>query len=173
MEDQDVKVESVIFVPSTRGGMLTRKLRDREVELAKLTGFSIKFQEAGGTQMIRMFNTNLGGGLHCGRKPCPPCDSSEEGRRGDCRAQNLVYESVCTLCNPSIRQEDMKAGREGVYIGETSRTMHERSKEHQKDASDFSPKSHQVKHWMNSHPEENSQPPFRIRTVKRYRDCLS
>ena len=173
MEDQDVKVESVIFVPSTRGGMLTRKLRDREVELAKLTGFSIKFQEAGGTQMIRMFNTNLGGGLHCGRKPCPPCDSSEEGRRGDCRAQNLVYESVCTLCNPSIRQEDMKAGREGVYIGETSRTIHERSKEHQKDASDFSPKSHQVKHWMNSHPEENSQPPFRIRTVKRYRDCLS
>ena len=71
-------MESVIFVPSTRGGGLTRKMRETEVELAKLTGFSIKFQEAGGTQMLRMFNTNLGGGLHCGRKPCPPCDSSEE-----------------------------------------------------------------------------------------------
>ena len=170
---QDAQVESVIFVPSTRGGILTRKLREREDELARLTGFSIKFQEAGGTQMLRMFSTNLGGGLHCGRKPCPPCDSSEESNRGDCRARNLVYESSCTLCNPSIRQEDTQVGRKGVYLGETSRSIHERSKEHQKDASDFSIKSHQVKHWMNTHPEENIQPPFRIKMIKRYRDCLS
>ena len=173
MGGQDAQVESVIFVPSTRGGILTRKLREREDELARLTRFSIKFQEAGGTQMLRMFSTNLGGGLHCGRKPCPPCDSSEESNRGDCRARNLVYESSCTLCNPSIRQEDTQVGRKGVYIGETSRSIHERSKEHQKDASDFSVKSHQVKHWMNTHPEENIQPPFRIRMIKRYRDCLS
>ena len=173
MRDQKVKAESVIFVQSTRGGVLTRRLREREVELAKLTGFGIKFQEGGGTQMVRLFNTNLSGGLHCGRKPCPPCDSGEEGKKGDCKAQNLVYESVCTICNPSIRQEDMKAGRSGVYIGETSRTIHERALEHLKDASSFSQKSHQVKHWMNSHQEENIQPAFRIRTVQKYRDCLS
>ena len=59
----------MICVPSTRGGILTRKLREKEDELAGLTEFSIKFQEAGGTQMLRMFGTNLGGGLHCGRKP--------------------------------------------------------------------------------------------------------
>ena len=82
----------MIFVPSTRGGIITRKLREREDELARLTGFSIKFQKAGGTQMLRMFSTNLGGGLHCGRKPCPPCDSSEESNRGDCRARNLGWE---------------------------------------------------------------------------------
>ena len=169
----EIKDESVIFVPSTRGGILTRRLREREVELSKTTGFGIKFQEAGGTQMIRLFNTNLGGGLHCGRKPCPPCDSSEEGKRGDCKAQNLVYESVCTLCNPSSRQEDAKAGRSGVYFGETSRTIHERALEHLKDATSFSQKSHQVKHWMNSHQDEDAQPAFRIKTVRRYRDCLS
>ena len=84
-----------------------------------------------------------------------------------------MYDSSCTLSNPSIRQEDTQVGRKGVYIGETSRSIHERSKEHQKDASDFSIKSHQVKHWMNTHPEENIQPPFRIRMIKRYRDCLS
>ena len=89
-------MESVIFVPSTRGGVLTRKLREREDELARLTGFSIKFQEARGTQMLRMFSINLGGGLHCGRKPCPPCDSSEESNRGNCRARNLVYKSSCS-----------------------------------------------------------------------------
>jgi hypothetical protein len=75
---EDAQVESVIFVPITRGGVLTRKLREREQELARLTGFGIKFQEASGTKMINMFSTNLGGGLHCGRKPCPPCDSNEE-----------------------------------------------------------------------------------------------
>ena len=60
-----------------------------------------------------------------------------------------------------------------MYIGEMSRSIHERSKEHQKDALDVSVKSHQAKHWMNTHPEENTQPSFRIRTIKRYRDCLS
>ena len=85
----------------------------------------------------------------------------------------MVYESVCTLCNPSSRQEDAKAGRSGVYIGETSRTIHERALEHLKDATSFSQKSHQVKHWMNSHQDEDAQPAFRIKTVHRYRDCLS
>ena len=95
-------MKSVIFVPSTRGGILKRKLREREDELARLTGFSIKFQKAGGTQMLRMFSTNLSGGLHCGRKSCPPCDSIEENNRADCRARNLVYESSCT--HPSSRK---------------------------------------------------------------------
>ena len=67
----------------------------------------------------------------------------------------------------------MKAGRTGVYLGETSRTIHERAVEHLRDATSFSQKSHQVKHWMNSHPEEDAQPAFRIKTVQRYRDCLS
>ena len=37
----------------------------------------------------------------------------------------------------------------------------------------LSVKSHQVKHWMNAHPEEGTQPPFRVRIVRKYRDCLS
>jgi hypothetical protein len=80
----------ILTTPSTRGGILTRKLREREDELARLTGFNIKFQEAGGTQMLRMFSTHLDGGLHCGRKPWPPCDSSEESNRGESRARTLV-----------------------------------------------------------------------------------
>ena len=43
--------------------------------------------------MMRIFNTNLGKGLHYGRKPCPPCDSNKEGKREECRARNLVYKS--------------------------------------------------------------------------------
>ena len=82
-----------------------RRLREREETLANITGFGIKFQEAGGTQLLNMFDTNLGKGLHCARTPCPPCDTHSEGR-DDCRARNVVYESVCLTCNPTSNKKD-------------------------------------------------------------------
>ena len=102
--------------------------------------------------MANLFNTNMGSGIHCCRKPCPPCDSNKENRREDCRVRNLVYESVCTMCNPTDQKLKDSKSRKGIYIGETSRSIHERAREHLKDAQDFSEKSHQVKHWMNAHP---------------------
>jgi hypothetical protein len=142
-----------------------------------ITGFGVKFQEAGGTHLVNMFNTDLGKCLHCTRSPCPPCNTNPE-KRDNCRAKNLVYESVCMLCNPTIRKEAAKMGeevksREAIYVGEMSRSLHERALEHQRDARDFSQKSHMVKHWMNYHQEEDSKPPFSLRIVKRYKDCLS
>ena len=64
-------------------------------------------------------------------------------------------------------------GRSGIYIGESSRSLAERSAEHLKDGKDFSKRSHMVKHWMNVHPNENSLPPFTIKIIKQYKDCLS
>ena len=51
--------------------------------------------------------------------------------------------------------------------------MAERCAEHFSDAESFSKKSHMIKHWMVSHGEMNTLPPFRIKILKRYRDCLS
>ena len=76
--NERVYVETVKFVPNTRGGILVRKLRDREETLAGITGFGVKFQEAGGTWLMNMFNTNFGKGLHCGRTPYPPCETINE-----------------------------------------------------------------------------------------------
>ena len=76
-----VATTSVIFVPNTKGGTLTRKLREREDELSSVTGFRIRFQEAGGRQLKNLFNTDLGAGLHCGRTPCPPCDMNGDKRK--------------------------------------------------------------------------------------------
>ena len=152
-----------------------RRLREREETLSNITGFGIKFQEAGGTHLLNMFDTNLGTCLHCARTPFPPSDTHSEGR-DDCRARNVVYKSVCLTCNTTTNKKDTQdggaGGREGVYVGDTSRSFHERAIEHYNDAKSFSQKSHQVKHWMISHPEEPIQPPFCIKK-KRYRDCLS
>ena len=70
-----------------------------------------------------------------------------------------MYESRCLICNPASSrvegnhedaQPSVETPREGIYIGETSRSLHERALEHMKDAEAFSVKSHITKHWMNS-----------------------
>ena len=102
----------------------------------------------------------------------------------NCKAKNIVYESVCQLCNPQSSREEADHGdvqpsgrdggpREGVYIGESSRSLHERAIEHVRDAGAFSVKSHIVKHWMTSHPSLPNPPKMSFKVTERFRDCLS
>ena len=153
----------MVFVPSTNGGLLVRKLSEREEDMTALTGFKIKYQEAEGKKLINSFENDLGQGRLCGRTPCPPCDSNE--RKQDCRSKNVLYGSVLRICNPVSSQKEGKdlegyKPMVGVYIGETSRTIHERSMEHVSDARTFSSKSYIVKHWMSVHPELNTPWPW-------------
>ena len=170
---------TVIFVPSTRGSVLIKSLKEDEDMMAGITGFRVKYQEAGGSKLTNFFEKDLASGQQCGRVECPPC-RKQEGRV-NCKARNVVYESKCLVCNPSSRQEDEDSHpsepndqpREGIYIGETSRSLHERAVEHVRDAHGFSAKSHIVKHWMNSHPSLPSPPEMEFSISARYRDCLS
>ena len=171
------KNTTVVFVPSTRGGLLVRKLK--EDRMADITGFRIKFQVAGGSKLINCFDKDLGKGLHCGRTPCPPCDSTD--KRQKCRSRNLVYESSCRICNPLSSQQEhysqlgssQNKPTDGIYIDETSRSLHERAVEHVRDAESFSAKSHIVKHWMTSHPEQDTPPIMDFKITSMYKDCLS
>ena len=107
----------------------------------EMTGFRVKYQEAGGLHLRNVFPTELSSGEHCVRKTCPPCDQSSE-KRQNCRAQNILYESKCLVCNPGKPnlKEDQKAGKDGIYYGESSRSFHERMLEHVRDADSFSNK---------------------------------
>ena len=67
---------TVVFVPNIRTSLLLRKLKESEERMSDVTGFRIRFQEAGGSQLSNSFSTDLGNGNHCGRVPCPPCDSN-------------------------------------------------------------------------------------------------
>ena len=78
-----------------------------------------------------------------------------------------------TFNSVSSRQEDREGPREGIYIGETSRSLHERAVERMKDAEAYSSKSHIIKHWMLAHPENNTPPPMAFKITSMYRDCLS
>ena len=154
---------TVMFVPNTRYGILLKKLKDKEEILSRLCGFRVKYTEAAGTQLGKLFSQDLGKGKHCGREVCPPCDNSEEGKRQNCRTRSILYETYCSLCNsdkkddhssqqgakegpiqPPGRQDDEP--KVGYYIGESSRSFHERMSEHLMDAKKFLPESHILKH---------------------------
>ena len=188
-----VAVSTVIFIPNTKGGILLTKLKEKEETLSELTGFRVKYAEAAGTPLLNMFPTDQQT-PHCNRDNCPPCNGSEEERRQNCRTRNILYETSCIICNPSTRdhQHDptkatqpdgsvadpsssavKPAGRVGIYIGESSRSLHERSFEHLRDARSLDSSSHIVKHWMEEHPALGNIPPFRFKIKKTFKDCLT
>jgi hypothetical protein len=55
---------TVVFVPSTKEGLLVRKLREDEETMAGVKGFRIKFQEAGRSKLKDSFYKDLGKGKH-------------------------------------------------------------------------------------------------------------
>ena len=109
-----VECSTVVFVPNTRGGTLTRKLRERETVMKERTGFGIRFQETGGSQLKNAFSLELGRGNHCGRE-CPPCASNVE-KRENCRTRNILYESYCQLCNKDDKGMGGGAGWLLLYL---------------------------------------------------------
>ena len=86
---ENIKTSTVMFIPSTRGGLLTSKLK--EDGLVRMTRFRVKIQEAGGTKLAAMFSIDLAKGESCGRDDCQPFGS---GRRLNCKTQSILYESA-------------------------------------------------------------------------------
>ena len=93
--------------------------------MSKTTGFRVKYVEIGGTQLANKFVTGHGIGVYCGRDDCSPCTTNGEERK-NCRDRNILYELLRTLCikqgmdKLSTQQEEEKAPRKGIYIGESS-----------------------------------------------------
>ena len=134
-------------------------MEERELEMAKINRFRVKMQEARGIQLARLFSTDLARGEPCVREDCNPCKASS--KRLNCKQASILYESKCDKCNhdktgnSSLQEEDhhlegleesrKKDLRVRVYIGEWSRPLYERIKEHISDAKGFQEGSHIVK----------------------------
>ena len=111
-------------------------LREQLGRMEQTIGFRIKVVERAGTRLKDMFSlTNLWGGSQCAREDCTTC--TQEGEDiPDCMRRGIVYESICTKCNPeSIKPGPLKSVNKdvpSVYVGETSRSVYERAEEHWK-----------------------------------------
>ena len=77
--------------------------------------------------------TTLEEGAQCGRVSCVTCTQDVE-EMPPCTKKNLVYENICLECNPGAAKkgelETVKEGAPSIYIGETSRSIFVRSREH-------------------------------------------
>ena len=95
-----------------------------------------------------------------------------------CTRKSLVYENVCLTCNKGARGKeevkDVDPDIPSIYVGETSRTIKERSKEHwaaSKGNAKVREGSHIHKHQELHHGGE--EPKFIMRVVGFHRSALS
>ena len=167
-----------MFVDQTPEGRLAKKLQAVEDRLAQASGYRIRMVELSGTQLSRLLpNTNPWAAQECGRLNCYTRTQGDENLE-DCKARNILYESKCTLCNPEDVKKKNESSRklggvQGVYVGESARSIYERAGEHHGDMLTRQEDSHMIKHWLSSHQELKSPPKFKIKVVGRFQDSFT
>ena len=176
---KEMRTRTVIFVEQTRDGALAKALREVATRLEGMIGFRVKVVERTGSSLRNSLpNTNpWAGQMKCGRTDCVPCEQ-ESGDNIDCTKRNLVYENICTDCNPGasnkgeLKAQDMKKDMPSVYVGETARSLYERGKEHWEAWRTKSTDSHILKHWTLHHGGVG-KPNFVLKVVGHHRTALS
>ena len=181
-----METTGVMFVDSTPHGLMVARLQKCENRMATVVRRRTKMVEMGGSQLGQTFsNRDPWAGAGCGRDDCYPCHQEGEDKKDDCFKRNILYESRCSQCKEQQELEEIKDGAtksrknkfnpldKGVYVGESSRSLYERTKEHMDDAKKDAPESHIRKHWREFHPEMMEMPTFKFKIVKSFRDSLS
>ena len=140
-------------------------------------GFRVKVIERNGRSLGSKFPLNtLWAGAKCGRVECITCEQGGEEELPPCTKSNLVYENICTRCNPGAtgkrEQENLRVDIPTVYIGETSRSIFERSKEHWEGAEKGSEKNHMIKHQKLEHNGE-PDPHFHMKVKGFFKTALA
>ena len=174
--DVNLKTRTVLFVEQTRDGKLAKMVREVLTRLEPMMGFRVKVVERAGSCLKNILpNTNPWAGQHCTRADCITCNQVAE-EKPDCFKRNLVYENICTQCNPSaLSKGELKTINPevpSVYVGETSRSIQERAKEHWDSFRSMDKDSHIFKHWLIHHHAEG-EPSFIMKVVKQHRSALN
>ena len=93
-----------------------------------------------------------------------------------CKKRNIIYESICSICNPGAKKKGPLKTYDGskpsLYVGETTRSLMERAKEHLADFGAQSQKSHIWKHQLESHGGSQDQA-FIFKVVETPKNALS
>ena len=165
---------SVLFVDNTKNGTLAKRLQEEEKRLGGITSYRVRVVESAGMALSRLLpSTNPWGPGDCGREDCAICSQGDETQQ-DCRRRNILYQSQCQVCSVKLdKEDDREEQARGLYIGESSRSMFERAKEHVRDRDGREEDSHQVKHWLIDHGDLASPPPFKFKILASFQDPLT
>ena len=88
---------------------------------------------------------------------CRPCTSKDCPAKDICRRSNVVYLATCQLCDEQ-------------YIGQTSRQLHVRAREHLRSAKQRSTTTALGDHYRQRHP--NNTPSIGFKILRSSPDCL-
>ena len=87
-----------MFVPRTRGGELARRLKEKELELAKHTFQAVRIVERNGHRLEHLLvKQDPFGDERCTRRDCLMCITAEKDI-GQSRKTNIVFVTDCKLC---------------------------------------------------------------------------
>ena len=93
----------------------------------------------------------------------------------NCTQSSLVYENVCGACNPGAEEDkelkEVKQDIPTLYVGETSRNVYERSKEHWGAYKGRKEDSHMWKHQMMEHSGEQENFVMRVLGSNIFNSC--
>ena len=172
---KDLKTAAVLFVDNTKDSELARAMREVIGRLENILGYKVKIVERSGTPLKLMFPlSKIGEGQQCGRLDCITCTQDNRGETvPPCRKRSVLYENICTSCNPDVLEDPDNKKKKfipskdppSVYIGETSRSLYERGKEHWKSFKTRAEDSHILKH-QELHHGGQGEPKFLLRPIK-------
>ena len=159
------------------GGELAKRFQEAEEEAGDTTGYRVRITESTGSPLSMLLpSTNPWGPQDCLRKECVTC-AQDDNKRIDCKKRNILYESECVICGEERKRmeksKDWKDTGRGVYVGESSRSIFERAKEHVAGRNSLDEDNHQIKHWISSHEDLLAPPKFKFRIVKTFQDPLT
>ena len=103
-------------------------LSKAEPRVAKITGYQVKFVEKPGRNLCNMFQKEISQTKYY-REDCKVCFNSNPTIPSICQLKGVVYLGICRLCDHKHKNNDQKRHK-GIYVGETSRTLSQRAKEH-------------------------------------------
>ena len=172
-------VKAAMFVPYTVSSKLAKELREMEFKLEDMGGHRLKIVEKAGTKLADLITqSNPWKGQDCARPGCWLCTTKQltgKLQKQECDKRSLVYETSCYTCEErerkKIDEEDVeeiekekrkREIRKYIYIGETSRSVHERGWEHISDMEQLRPCSHLLKHVLDVHEEEEDYDKIRF-----------
>ena len=169
--------KTVMFVDQTPGGELAAKLRELFLRLEPTVGFYVKVVEKTGRSLRSMFPLNsLWDGASCGREEgCRTCYQGAEVIP-NCTTQSVLYENFCSVCVPGagkkgeVLSRELEEGNPALYVGETSRSILERTREHWKGYEGKKEDNHIFKQQAIVHGGAPAK--FTMRVVGKYKSAL-
>ena len=187
VEKKEEKFQTVIFVQHTKHSRMAANIREKLKELEKVGRIKVKIVERCGTKIVDLITkSNLWGDKDCERDDCWSCsETNRGGKKGDCFKKNIVYETYCITCKEiEEKEENEKEEKEKKennrkkdfkvkYIGESARSLYERSIEHMDDFNSLSEKSHMLKHYLIAHKDmKREEVKFGIKVRNRYKKAF-